>query len=215
MKNRLIAIATSLLALSLPLATRAQSPSASPSKVGVINIQAAIGDTGEGKKAFGDLQKKYAPRQQELQRLQQEIQGINDQLSKQAATLSEDEQRRLSRELEDKQKILKRSTEDAQADFGVDRDEAIRRIGQKMVQVIGTYAKDAGFTLVLDSAQIPIYYVAMDTDITAEIVKRFDAANPVADAGSGPSTPPAAPGTTPKPATGTKPVVPATSKPKP
>ncbi len=216
MKKRSITLTALLAMLGSFIAARAQSPtSTAPAKIGVINIQQAIGDTGEGKKAFGDLSKKYQPRQQELQRLQQEIQAINDQLTKQAATLSEDEQRRLSRELEDKQKILKRSTEDAQADFGADRDEAIRRIGQKMVRIIGDYAQQAGFTLVVDDAQIPVYYASKDIDITEEIVKRYDAANPVADVGSAPATVPTAPGA--KPAAGTKPLVPppaATTKPK-
>jgi outer membrane protein len=157
----------------------------------VINIQEAIGTTGEGKKAFGDLEKKFRPRQQELQRLQQEIQAIQDQLAKGQNTLSEEEQRRLARDAEDKQKLLKRSSEDAQADFGVDRDEAIRRIGQKMVKVIQEYATASGLSLVIDDAQIPIYYASPEMDITAAIVKKFDAANPVAEAPA-PAAPPAA-----------------------
>ena len=217
MKNRLTALTALLALLGVPIALRAQSPAATQSKIGVINIQEAIGTTAEGKKAFADLSKKYQPRQQELQRLQQEIQAINDQLSKGANTLSDEEQRRLSREAEDKQKLLKRSTEDAQADFGTDRDEAIRRIGQKMVRIISEYAPQSGFSLVIDNAQIPVYYAAKEIDITEEVVKRYDAANPVADAGAaGAPSAPAAPAT--RPATSPKPVVipPASAtKPKP
>ena len=61
-------------------------------KIGLVNIQEAILSTAEGKKAMAELQKKYQPRQQEVQKLQQDIQAINDQLQKQAATLSDDEQ---------------------------------------------------------------------------------------------------------------------------
>jgi outer membrane protein len=203
MKNRLTALTALLALLGVPILSRAQSPAATQGKIGVINIQEAIGTTAEGKKAFADLSKKYQPRQQELQRLQQEIQAISDQLSKGANTLSDEEQRRLTREQEDKQKLLKRSTEDAQADFTTDRDEAIRRIGQKMVRIITDYAPQNGFSLVIDSAQVPIYYAAADMDITAEIVKRYDVANPVADAGAtgATATPATRPATAPKPAT--------------
>lgn len=213
MKHRLTVLTTLLALLAVPLSSRAQSPAAAQSKIGVINIQEAIGSTAEGKKAFADLSKKYQPRQQELQRLQQEIQAINDQLTKQAATLSDDEQRRLSRDLEDKQKLLKRSTEDAQTDFSTDRDEAIRRIGQKMVRVISEYAQQNGYSLVVDDAQIPVYYASKDLDLTEEIVKRYDAANPVADAGAGGPATPATP-----PASSVKPAAPApksADKPKP
>ena len=193
MKNRLITLSVLFVILTVPLVGDAQN------KVGLINMTAAIGSTGEGKKAIADLQKKYQPRQQELERLQQEIQSIQDQLSKQSATLSEDEQRRLSRDLEDKQKSIKRSTDDAQSDLTADRDEAIRRISQKMTRIINDYAQQNGLALVIDGAQVPVYYFAKDSDITAEIVKRYDAANPVADAGA--PTKPAAQPASPSPAT--------------
>jgi outer membrane protein len=201
MKNRLVAFTALMMVLGGSPFLHAQSAASASNKIGVINMQGAIAGTADGKKVIADLQKKYAPRQQELQRLQQEIQAIQDQLSKQSATLSDEEQGRLNREAEDKQKLLKRSTEDAQNDFNQDRDEAINRIGKKMVQVIHDYASQNGFTLIMDGAQIPIYYAATDLDITAEIVKRYDAANPVADSGAPakPATPSAAAPSAPKP----------------
>lgn len=202
MKN-LVTTLTVLLCLGVWSATiHAQAPSAGTGKIGVINIQEAIASTAEGKKAFADLQKKYAPRQQELQRLQQEIQSIQDQLQKQAPTLSDEEQRRLNREAEEKQKQLKRSTEDANAEFQADRDDAVRQIGQKMVRQIQEYAKQNGFALVLDSAQIPVYFAATDIDLTEAMVKRYDTANPVAADAATPSAPVSAAG---KPAAAPKP----------
>jgi outer membrane protein len=190
---------TTLIALlaitGVPLIAHAQG------RVGLIGINAAIAGTGEGKKAIADLQKKYQPRQQELGRLQQEIQSIQDKLSKQPSSLSEEEQRQLTRDLEDKQKVLKRSGDDAQTDFATDRDEAVRRIGQKMVRIISDYAQQNGFTLVFDGAQVPVYYAAKGVDITPEIVKRYDAANPVSDAGmsSKPATSASSPASATKP----------------
>lgn len=178
MKNRLTTLTVFLAMAAVPLAALAQG------KIGVINVNLAIASSAEGKRALADLQVKYAPRQQEAQRLQQEIQTIQDQLSKQTPAASDEEQRRLSRELEDKQKLLKRSTDDAQSDFSADRDDAIHRIGQKMIRIIGDYAQQNGFDLVIDGVQVPIDFAAKDLDITAEILKRYDAANPVGDAGA-------------------------------
>jgi outer membrane protein len=159
-------------------------------KIGLVNIQEAILSTAEGKKGMGELQKKYQPRQQEVQKLQQDIQAVTDQLQKQAATLSDDEQRRLSRDLEEKQKYLKRTTEDAQADFATDRDEMFRRIGQKMVKQIDDYARQNGFSLVIGSDQVPVYYAAKEVDLTDAIVRLYDQANPSdAVTSGGPATP--------------------------
>lgn len=184
MRNRVFAMIVSLGLLACPLLKAGEAPaaSASGSKVAVINIQEAILSTAEGKKAMQDLQKKYMPRQQEIQRRQQEVQQLQERLQRQMTTLNEDEQRRMTRELQEKQKILRRMTEDAQSDFQNDREDMMRRIGQKMVKVIDQYAPKEGITLVLDSGQIPVYYAGNGVDITAAVVKAYNAANPVAQA---------------------------------
>ena len=190
-----------------PAGLLAQSAGA-PTKIGLVNIQEAILSTAEGKKSMADLQKKYQPRQQEVQKDQQDIQAISDQLQKQAATLSDEEQRRLNRDLEEKQKVLKRTTEDAQADFGADRDEMFRRIGQKMVKVIQDFAPKNGYSLVIGSDQVPVYFAATEVDLTDQIVKLYDAAYPAeAPISGGPAAPAARSSTpsAPKPASKPKP----------
>lgn len=203
MRDRVSIMAVLLCLMAWPVLLRGQGQASSPGKVGVINIQEAIGTSAEGKKAFTDLQKKYQPRQQELQRRQQEINALQEQLQKQAVTLSDEERLRLGRELEDKQKIFKRNTEDANADFQVDQQDIIRRIGQKMVRIINEYAPQNGFSLIVEEAQIQPYFLVREIDITEEIVRRFDAANPVEPAGTPALTTPAVPSPTPatRPAT--------------
>ena|ERR1035441_5843523 len=116
MKKSVTLIIFSLAIMALPLAARAQN------KIGVINMTTAIGSTAEGKKAIAELDKKFVPRKQELEQLQKEIQDIQGQLSKQSPTLSDEEQRRLTRDLEEKQKVLKRSADDAQSDYNADTE---------------------------------------------------------------------------------------------
>ncbi len=186
MRNRVFAIVVSLGLMACPLLAAAQTSttSAPGEKIAVINMQDAIIQTAEGKKAMQDLQNKYRPRQQEAQKQQQEIQQLEDQLQKQMTTLSEEEQRSMSREIQEKQKILRRLSEDAQSDFQYDRDNMMRKIGQKMINVIDQYASKAGYTLVIDGGQVPVYYAAKGVDITPEIVKAFNAAYPVQQASS-------------------------------
>ena len=180
MRNRVVTC--TILAIALSAAAAAgQDPSTSASgKIGVINIQQAIASTVEGKAALGELQKKYEPKRLELQKRQDEISSLTDQIQKQSATLSDDERSRLSRELDDKQRIFKRMQEDDQSDWQADNQDAVTRIGQKMVKVINEYAQKNGFALVIDDSQLPVYYVAQGADITEPIVKLYDAANPTA-----------------------------------
>lgn len=201
MKNRGLGVGTLLCLFSSAALSWAQASAPGAGKIGVINMQAAIGNTGEGKKAFGELEKKYEPRKQELQRQQQEIQALTDQLQKQGNTLSDDEQRRLSRELEEKKKLFNRATEDADSDYRGEYQEVIGRIGQKMVALVREYAQQNGYSLVLEAGpQMPIYYVSPQVDLTEETIKRYDAAHPV-ESGSGPAPASPAPRSPRSPAT--------------
>jgi len=189
MKTRVSTFTLLFFLGTAPAGLLAQSAGA-PSKIGLVSIQEAILSTAEGKKSMADLQKKYQPRQQEIQNEQRDIQAISDQLQKQAATLGDEEQRRLNRYLEEKQKVLKRATEDYQADTAADRDEMFRRIGQKMVKVIQDFAPKNGYSLVMGSDQVPIYFAASEVDLTDQIVKLYDAAYPAdAPTSGGPATP--------------------------
>jgi outer membrane protein len=200
-----VTVLTGLLAA--PLGLLAQSASPDPFKVGVINMNVAVSETGEGKKGLQEIQGKYQERGQKLQQMQQEIQSLNDQVQRQAATLSDDERLRLTRQLDEKQKIFKRAQEDYQSDLQEDEQDAVRRIGLKMDPLIKDYAQQNGFSLVLEGgSQMPIYYAAPQVDLTEEIVKRYDAKYPAEAAGGGTTTTP--------PKT-TAPAKPPATKPKP
>lgn len=213
MKNRIFTLAVLPCLAVSPVLLRAQGSPANPSKIGVVNIQEAIVTTAEGKKALSDIQKKFQPRQQELQRQQQDIQALTDELQKQGPALSDEVQRQKGRELEEKQRLFKRATEDADADYRAEGQDVIQRIGRKMVPIISDYAQQNGFALIFDppAVQLPVYYAAKEIDVTEEIIKRYDAANPVkAEAGVAPLAP--APAARP-PASAARPTAAAAAKP--
>src|SRR5579863_2183818 len=147
MRNRLTiaAVLASVLCAISVFAGQDRTTTSATGKIGVINIQQAIAQTGEGKLALDAIQKKYEPKRQELQRRQDEINSLQDQLQKQGPTLSDEERSRLTRELDEKQRVFKRAQEDDQADFQADTQETVQKIGQKMVRIINDYAQKSGF----------------------------------------------------------------------
>jgi outer membrane protein len=187
MKNRVVISTFVAGLLSFATLVVAQDPptTGGQAKIGLISIQQAILATGEGKQAMDELQKKYEPRRQQLQRDQDSINQLTDQLQKQGATLSDEEAGRLRRELDRKQSQFKREQEDAQSDFQGDNQEIGNKIGGKMVAIIREYAQKNSYQLVMDLSQAQgasIFYAANGVDITEPIVKLFDQANPVAAA---------------------------------
>ena len=171
-----------------------------PTRIAVVNMNAAIAATAEGSKVTEDLQKKFEPRRQELESKQRDVQALQQRYQQQSTTLSEQERRRLARQLEEEQRSLKRSQEDYQADSQIDSQDAFNRLVDKMQQIISQYAAQNGYVLVLDYAQIPVFYIHKSIDITDDLVRRFNTANPVESATTtaapapSPASAPATPG---------------------
>jgi outer membrane protein len=190
--------------LMTPAVGAQESGAAAANKVGIINIQAAISSTAEGKQATAELQSKFAPRQAELQQIQKQIQDIQGRLQTGQTTLSQQEMERLSDEGTRDQRTLQRKQQDLQADENDASQDAINRIGRKMMTILDKYAKEHGFAVILDtsSQQTPVIYASNQVDLTEQIVHLYDAAYPVSTTSSSkaPAAAPAAAHRTPSPA---------------
>ena len=172
-----------------------------PTKVGIINIQGAIISTQDGQKAAAELQARYEPRRKELEKRQNEITSLRDQLQKGSNTLSEEARQKLVREIDQRTRALSRETEDAQADYDQEQQKLLQDLGQKLMAVIDKYARDNGYAVILDvsSPQTPVLYAANGIDITNDIVALYDKNAPAA--GAVPSRTLPSPASAAKPAT--------------
>ena len=171
MKSKVFVYPVFVLMASLALQAQSQ-----PGKVAVINIQAAIVNTKDGQKAATDLQAKAAPKQKEIEQRQNDINNLQDQLTKGQNTLSEATKNELYRNIEQKKKTLDRDVQDASSEMDEAQQKVLQTLGQKMLAVIERYARDNGFTMVLDvsSPQSPVLYASPTVDITKEIIDLYD-----------------------------------------
>ncbi len=168
--------------------TTAPAP-AGPEKIAVIAFQVAVGQTNEFQRNFTDLQKKWDPKRQELKKLSDDVDASTKALETQGATLSDAERASRARAIDEKKKQLERSSEDAQNDFQQELQGLYSGTATKVYDVLSSYAKENGYTLVLDVAgqQTPILYALPTTDITKTIIEAYNVKSGV------PAPPPAAP----------------------
>ena len=64
-------------------------------KIGVVNMSEIIAGTSEGKQAAAELQSQFAPRQNELQNIQKQVEDDQTRLRTGQTTLSDDEKARI------------------------------------------------------------------------------------------------------------------------
>src|SRR5579864_2676480 len=180
-------------------ALRAQSAapgSATGTKIGVISVRQAIAGTAEGKQAGAELQSQFAPRQNELEALNKQINDVRGRLDAGQGKLNPEEAARLQREGETKARQAQRKQDEYQEDVNAAQAEVFDRIGRKMIDVLDRYARENGYVAILDtSAQnTPILFASTNIDVTQDIVRLYDQAYPVkgsAPAGAAPAPKPA------------------------
>src|SRR5271168_3099055 len=172
---------------------------AASGKVGVINIQAAIASTAEGKQASAELQSQFAPRQNELEGLNKQINEVRQRLEAGGGKLSQDESARLTRQGEVYTHQLQRKQDEYQEDVNAAQGEVFDRIGRKMVDVLDRYARENGYVVILDSSaqNTPILFASTNIDVTQDIVHLYDQAYPVKAGAVTPAKPAAKPATPP------------------
>jgi outer membrane protein len=148
----------------------------SPAKVGVISIQGAIVGTKDGQKASQELDAKFVPKNKEFQNRQSELTQLQDQLTKGGTVMAEDKRNQLARDIDEKKKRLERDMQDAEEDLRGEQQKVLSSLGQRMMAVIEKYAKDNGYTLILDvsNQNTPVLYASSGIDITQDIVSLYD-----------------------------------------
>jgi len=184
---------------SAAVASPAASPSAPGTKVGTINVEAAVFGSNEGRRDADALTKKLEPRQNELKSQNEELEGLQKQLQTQGDKLNEDARTTLVKQIETKKKSLDRAVQDFQEDGQNQGKEIFSRILQKMAPAIVKYAQENGYALIVDTSQqwpqSQVLWSGEGVDITKAIIDAYNVQSgvPAPTAAAKPAPKPAAP----------------------
>lgn len=192
MKRMLALAATSAMVWAMTV--HAQT-AASTSKIAVIQFQLAVTQTNEFQRNYADLQKKYDPKRQELQAINTQIDNLTKELQSQSSTLSPAVQQSRAQAIQDKKRQAQRMQDDDQSDYQSDMQDMINDMAQKVGSELQAYAREHGYTVVLDATQQQnqapeVLYFANSIDITKAVIDAYNAKSGI------PAPPPQAPAPT-------------------
>jgi outer membrane protein len=146
-------------------------------KIGVIDLQRALLETGEIKKASDALQAKYKPRQDQLAKLQQELGDLQTQLNASQGKLSPSGQADLEAQAQRKQRQAQRLSDDLQADVDRERNTILQQAGTRMTEIVKKIAEAQGFDLVIDVSNRVYHKPALE--VTDQAIAQYDKTYPV------------------------------------
>lgn len=150
-----------VLVLSTPWAMAAES------KIGFVNTERIFRESAPAVRASKKLEKEFAAREQEIQKLAKQFRDLQAHLEKETVTMSEGERRNKERDLANLNRDLQRSQREFREDLNVRQNEERAAFQDRVNKAIGDLAEKEKFDLVLQEA----VYVSNRIDITDKVLR--------------------------------------------
>jgi Skp family chaperone for outer membrane proteins len=178
-------------------------------KFALIDIQRVAGESTEGKASTARVQALNQQKVAQLNDLNKKLQADQAKLQQQTSVMSDAARGQLERDIDRQQKEVQRFTQDAQEEVQQLQQDLQNGFQSRLLPVIQQVVAERGLQILFSRNDSGIVWGDSALDITADVIKRFDAAAPAGTSSAAPSTTPAAPA----PATSPTPAPPATKPP--
>jgi Skp family chaperone for outer membrane proteins len=184
---RSFAVKKLLLALS-SLTLAAGIASAECKSIAILQAQAALGSTKEGKAADDELNSRLGTKAADLRKRQDDLKDIQDKLSRGGNTMSDTAKAALQKDLDTKTKSFNRDKQDFDDEANAEINKVKADLIEKMKKVLDQYQKEHGYCAIFDVSDPNTNVIAFsdEADITPQIIEAYDKA-----AASMPKTAPA------------------------
>ena len=175
--NRKIFVASALL-----FGTVAPTLAQADGKYAIVDLQRALEETDDGKKAKAKLKSDFDRKQKELDDKQEELKKMKEALDKKASLMKPEALQKESKDFQDRFVELQQTYQRLQQDLAKKEQDATRNIFTKLQSVVGTIAEREHFAMVLER-NAAVVWGQPSLDITNEVIRMYNASGGVGAAG--------------------------------
>ncbi len=143
-------------------------------KIGVVDLQRCIQESEEGKRLVKDLESKKAELQRKIDKKQDELLKLKEELEKKGMMLSLDAQEDKQKELERKRREFQFLYEDLTEEMRKAEAEARKKILTDLEKVVQDLAKKEGFSIIFERRTSGIMFITDAVDITDKTIKLYN-----------------------------------------
>jgi outer membrane protein len=164
----------SRVAVFMILALSASSVFAEELKLGYVDMQRAISETEDGRKAKANLKKIFDQKQKELDEQQEDVKkGIED-LDKKRTLLPPDKVREKEAELQGRVQKIQQTYLRHQQDLQAKEQEATGKIVERMQKILFKIALAENFTMIFDKSGGALAFAKPHLDLTNDLIRRYN-----------------------------------------
>ena len=137
-------------------------------KIGFVNTERLFREAAPAKRAQQKLEKEFAARDAEIQKLSKQVRDLQALLEKDSVTLSESDRRNKERDLANLTRDLQRGQREFREDLNLRRNEELASVQERANKVIQQMAETEKFDLIL---QDPVVFASQRIDVTDKVIK--------------------------------------------
>lgn len=156
-------------------------------KLGYVDLQRALNETEDGRKAKANLKKVFDAKQKELDEQQEILKKDIEDLNKKRTLLPAEKVREKEAELQDRMQKVQQTYMRHQQDLSGKEQEATAKIFERMSKIITKIASTENFTMVLDRQQGGVVFAKPHLDLTNELIRRYNAGEGASPAAAAPA----------------------------
>jgi outer membrane protein len=169
-----------------PQAAPAQPVFPAGARYAFINIQRIAAESAQGKALSSRVQTLNSQKVNELNEKNKALQTSQQKLESGSSVLSDAARGQLEKDIDRQQTDIQRFTDDAQKEVQDLQNELQAEFQQKLGPVIQQVAQEKKLDILFSALDAGIVWADAGLDLTTEVIRRFDAANP-APAGAAPT----------------------------
>ena len=154
--------------LALAASVAAAQAVTTTTRIGFVNTERLFREAAPAKRAQAKLEKEFATRDAEVQKLTKQVRDLQGALDKDGATMPEADRRTRERDLANLSRDLQRAQREFREDLNLRRNEELAGIQERANKVIQQIAEAEKFDLIL---QDPVVYASQRIDITDKVIK--------------------------------------------
>ena len=137
-------------------------------KLGFVNSERLFREAAPAKRAQQKLEKEFAARDADIQKLTRQSRDLQIQLEKDGVTMSDADRRNKERDLANLTRDLQRSQREFREDLNLRRNEELASVQERANKVIQQIAEADKFDLIV---QEPVIFASPRIDITDKVIK--------------------------------------------
>jgi outer membrane protein len=147
---------------------------AEETKLGYVDLQRAIGETEDGRKAKAQLKKEFDQKQKEIDEQQADVKAAIEDFDKKRSLLSAEKVREKETELQGRLQKVQQTYLRHQQDLQAKQDQVMGKIIERMNKILIKIATTENFTMIFDKSPGGLVFAKPHLDITNDLIRRYN-----------------------------------------